>query len=142
MSNQVFLAGRFSDDSGKVDDSFYTLEGVAKDSDIPNVTTADFDFPFYFLERLFTPKKFVKNPHFVAASEELLDYAGADVARTPGYKYAHDIDPPPPPSLASGRPTHTPHVRHHLNGRAGSDRVTGRAPLLPAHASSGSPAAA
>jgi hypothetical protein len=91
MSNRIFPAGRLSNDPGQVDDSFYALEGIAKNSDISNVTINDFEFFFYFLERLSTPKKAVKNAHFMTASEQLLDYARADVARTPGHKHAHEI---------------------------------------------------
>jgi hypothetical protein len=98
MRNRVFPAGRFSDDPGQVDDGFYALEGVAKHSDVSNVTIKDFDLFFYFLEWLSTPQKAIKNAHFVAASEQLLDYARADVARTPGHKHAHDIT-----SLAAAR---------------------------------------
>jgi hypothetical protein len=112
MSDRVFPAGRIADNPGKMDDSFYALEGVAKNPDVSNVTIKDFDFFFYFLEWLSTPKKAVENSHFVAASEELLDYARADVARTPGHKHAHDIPSlaaasvTGPPALASTRSTH------------------------------------
>jgi hypothetical protein len=91
MSDWVLPAGRIPDDPGKMDDSFCALEGVAKKPDVSNVTIKDFDLFFYFLEWLSTPQKAIKNAHFVAASEQLLDYARADVARTPGHKHAHDI---------------------------------------------------